>query len=240
MATKRALIIVDFQEDFCPPVSTSGLQREHITDSLQNGSLAVGGGREIAPGINELLCLPFDLKIATKDFHPQTHISFASNHPPPHNNIGDRLTISNPYNENETQPVFLWPDHCVQGTPGADIVPELDISRIDHVIEKGQDARVEMFSAFEAPLYNPPVSRSGLEDLLRESQITDVYVCGLAADFCVKATAVDGARHGFKTFVIEDATKAVFPDKLPETHSVYDEKGITRLTTAQVKRLFDA
>lgn len=196
------------------------------------------GGRDIVPLINNLLCLPFDLKVATKDFHPQNHISFASNHAPPDNAIGSAHTVANPYNEKETQVVYLWPDHCVQGTRGVELVPDLDLSRVDHIIEKGQDSRVEMFSAFEAPLFDPPVARSDLEDTLRSAGITDIYVVGLASDFCVRWTAVDGARHGFRTYVIEEATRAVWPEKMAETHADYEQGGITRTTMDEVKQVF--
>ncbi|KAJ9666318.1 NAD(+) salvage pathway protein [Coniosporium apollinis] len=193
---KPALLIVDLQEDFCPP----------------NGSLAVAGGRDIAPIINSLLSLPFTLKVATKDFHPRDHISFASNHPPPHNKPFESvITIANPYNASETERTRLWPDHCVQGTPGAELIPELDIAKIQHVVEKGQDKRVEMYSAFAAPFRDPPVANSGLAERLRESGVTHVFVVGLAMDYCVNFTAVDAAKEGFETYVVEEATRAVDP-----------------------------
>ncbi|KAJ3753840.1 Isochorismatase-like protein [Lentinula raphanica] len=195
---KPALIIVDLQEDFCPP----------------NGSLAVAEGRSIAPIINDLLRLPFVKKIATKDFHPPNHVSFASNHPEPHNKpFTSFITIPNPHNPDETQTSRLWPVHCVQGTPGAELIPELDISKVHTMIEKGQDARVEMYSAFEAPFRNPIVKEasSGLAQSLRDAGVTDVFVVGLAMDYCVRSTAIDAAAEGFKTYVISEATKAVDP-----------------------------
>ncbi|KAJ6553872.1 Isochorismatase-like protein [Mycena sp. CBHHK59/15] len=176
-----ALLIVDLQEDFLPP----------------NGSLAVSGGRDIVPVINSLLASPlFDVKVATKDWHPADHISFAANHP--NRTIGR----SNSY---ETR---LWPVHCVQGTPGARLVPELDVDKVDKIIEKGQDKRVEMYSAFADPFENPRVAQSELQGYLKEQSVGKVYVVGLAMDYCVKATAEDAAKEGFTTFIIEDATKA--------------------------------
>lgn len=176
----------------------------------QNGSLAVTGGRDIAPLINELLALPFTLRIATRDFHPRDHLSFASNHEPPNNKPFESfVTIANPYNSAETETSRLWPDHCIQGTPGCELVPELDSSRIDHIIEKGQDSRVEMYSAFAAPFSNPLVASSGLAEILKKKQITHVYTVGLALDYCVKATAIDAAKNGFKAFVVKDASRAV-------------------------------
>lgn len=194
-----ALIIVDFQEDFCPPT----------------GSLAVAGGRDIAPTINTLLTYPFTLRIATKDFHPRDHISFASNHPAPDNKPFESLiTISNPSNPDENVTSLLWPDHCIQGTKGADLVPELDQTKIDHVVQKGLDRKVEMYSAFAAPFSNPPYAESGLGELLKEKSITHVYCVGLAFDYCVRCTAVDAAKLGFKTYVVDEGCRAVDPSTM--------------------------
>ena len=194
----------------------------------QNGALAVTGGRDIVPTINQLLALPFALKVATKDFHPQDHISFASNHPPPNNKPFESIiTINNPHNPDETQETRLWPDHCVQGTKGSELLPELDVGRVDHVVEKGQDKRVEMYSAFADPFQSPCVANSGLAQTLRDADITDVYVVGLAADYCVKYTALDAQREGFKTWVIGEATKAVDPSSLEEVHQGYEKAGVT-------------
>lgn len=177
---------------------------------MQNGSLAVTDGRSIAPVINKLLQLPWALRVATKDMHPEDHISFASNHPPPNNKpFESSITISNPHNPDETQTTRLWPVHCIAGSPGSELIPELDASHIDHVVEKGQDKRLEMYSAFCTPFLNPKIVETGLADTLREKQITHVFCVGLAADFCVKATAVDAAKEGFETFVIREGTKGV-------------------------------
>jgi nicotinamidase-related amidase len=199
MTFTPALIIVDFQEDFCPP----------------NGSLAVTDGRSISSVINLLLDLPFAIKIATKDWHPADHISFASNHPPPNNvPFSSTVTIPNPLGGEEAQTTRLWPIHCVQGTKGAELVPELDVSKVDRIVEKGMDKRVEMYSAFSAPFRKPIVAESGLAHVLREAGATHVYVVGLATDYCVKFTALDSAREGFQTLVIGEGTKPVDPDSL--------------------------
>lgn len=211
MTFKPALVIVDVQEDFCPP----------------NGSLAVAGGRDIVPLVNDLLALPFPLKIATKDFHPQDHISFASNHEAPNNKPFESLiTISNPLNPSETQETRLWPDHCVQGTKGSELLPELDTTKVHVVVEKGQDKRVEMYSAFADPFENPCVSKSGLAKLLHEAEVTDVFVAGLAADYCVRYTALDSAKEGFKTRVIGEATRAVDPSSMDIILKEYNEAGV--------------
>jgi len=212
MSFKPALVVVDMQEDFCPP----------------DGALAVTGGRDIVPTINELLTYPFALKVATKDYHPRDHISFASNHTAPNNKpFESTFIIKNPHNPEETQETRLWPDHCIQGTKGAELLPELLISKVDRIVEKGQDKRVEMYSAFADPFKSPCVAKSDLAETLRTAGITDVYVVGLAADYCVKYTALDAQKEGFKTWVVSDAVKAVDPSAMDDVHKEYAEIGVT-------------
>lgn len=103
----------------------------------------------------------------------------------------------------------MWPDHCVQGTTGANIIPELDISKVTHLIKKGEDKRVESYSAFGPPFRRPAVGMSTLQTTLEEVGIKRVFACGLAFDFCVKFTAIDAAEAGFETYVIEDLTNSV-------------------------------
>lgn len=190
---KAGLAVIDAQEDFCEP----------------SGSLAVSGGRALAPVWNDLLSLPFAVKLATRDYHPADHISFASQHDGKQP-FTDSHTIKNPENaDDEAFTTLLWPDHCVQGTKGCEFIPELDVSKTTQTIEKGQDKRVESYSAFGPVYRNPAVGMSGLGDSLKEAGVTDLFVVGLAFDYCVKHTAIDAVEHGFKTFVIEDATKAV-------------------------------
>ncbi|KAF7373829.1 Isochorismatase domain-containing protein [Mycena sanguinolenta] len=197
MAAKTALIIVDLQEDFCPP----------------NGSLAVSGGRDIIPVVNNLLGSPvFDFRVTTKDWHPVDHISFAVNHPEPNNRPFESFAkVINPHNSSESYETRLWPVHCVQGTPGAELVPELNIAKIDKIVEKGQDKRVEMYSAFADPFENPCVARSELGGYLKDNGVGKAYVVGLAMDYCVRATAKHAVKEGHETYIIEDATKAVDP-----------------------------
>ncbi|KAI1105545.1 pyrazinamidase/nicotinamidase [Jackrogersella minutella] len=223
---RPALIVVDLQEDFCPP----------------DGSLAVANGRDVTPLINKLLALPFVVKIATKDWHPRDHISFAANHEGK-SPFEDAATIVNPYNESETYESRLWPIHCVQGTPGAELVPELRSSQLDMVLEKGTDPRVEMYSPFYDPFTSPRVYDSGLAQVLKEKQVSDVYVVGLAADYCVKSAAVDAAKEGFKTFLIEECTRAVDVSAWPGCKREIEASGarvvsidgpeVCRLMTAQ-------
>ncbi|KAI0720347.1 isochorismatase family hydrolase [Cerioporus squamosus] len=209
---RPALILVDVQEDFCPP----------------NGSLAVPEGRDIVPVLNDLLKLPFILKIATKDHHPPDHVSFAANHPGAAPFVST-TTIVNPANPAETYETQLWPVHCVIGTPGNELLPELDHARIDAVVLKGTDPRVEMYSAFRSPLRDPPLASavSDLEARLRAADVTDVFVVGLAGDFCVVNTALDAAELGFATFVVEEGTRCVGgAEAWAKTRSLLEEKGV--------------
>lgn len=158
--------------------------------------------------INNLLIYPFELKIATRDYHPADHISFASQHAGAQP-FTSTHTITNPENEEEKQTTRLWPDHCVQGTPGCELIDELDTSKLDLVLDKGQDKRVESYSAFGPPFRSPKVSMTGLADTLREHEIRVVFIVGLAFDYCVKYTAIDAVKEGFKTTVFEALTPAV-------------------------------
>lgn len=153
--------------------------------------------------------MPFKLKIATQDCHPRDHISFASQHPP----FSSPLTTYNPNAQDPNDPekidITLWPDHCIQGTPGCQFIPELDIALTNDIVPKGMDRRVEAYSGFGPSFRNPPVAMSNLDQLLRNNDIRRVFVCGLALDYCVKYTAMDAARANMETFVVEDACRAV-------------------------------
>lgn len=226
MSFTPALVVVDMQEDFCPP----------------NGAIAVPGGRDIVPAINELLSLPFALKVATRDWHPRDHVSFASNHPAPDNKPFTSTTIiANPLNPDECIETRLWPDHCIQGTPGADLIPELAITKVDRIVSKGQDKRIEMYSAFADPFTRPCVVRSELAQALRAAHVTDVYCVGLAADYCVKSTALDASKEGFRTWVVREAAMAVDPAALEAVHSAYATAGVgvVDMEGAEVQRVRD-
>ncbi|KAM0282386.1 hypothetical protein ACHAQH_003066 [Verticillium albo-atrum] len=219
---KPALIVVDFQEDFCPP----------------HGSLAVPNGRDIAPIVNTLLNLPFIARIATKDWHPVDHISFASNHPDA-SPFTSTTEITNPANPSESYASRLWPVHCVQNTPGAALVPELDADRLTKTVEKGHVRDVEMYSAFRDPY---GVVDSGLAESLRSQGATDVFVVGLAGDYCVKCTAVDAAREGFRTYVVEEGTRCVEPEKWEGCKGELEAGGVRVVTVegSEVRRVRDA
>lgn len=182
-------------------------------------------GRDIIPTVNKLLDLAFIIKIATKDWHPADHISFASNHPgkKPYT---DFTTVINPSNASETYETRLWPDHCIQHTKGAELIPELDTKKIDKIVEKGQVKEVEMYSAFYDPLEKPRVSDSGLAGVLKEKGVTDVYVVGLAFDYCVKCTAIDAAKEGFRTVVVAEGTRAVDASAWDQITEELKSKGV--------------
>lgn len=169
--------------------------------------------------MNELLSLPFTIKIATKDWHPHDHVSFASNHPAPDNVPSVSTTIIvHPLDPTRSYETLLWPIHCIQGTPGAELIAEMPSDRFDVIIEKGIDSRVEMYSAFTDPFHEPPftaestsISTSKLPKVLHDEKITHVYIVGLAQDFCVRASAIDSVKFGYETFVVMEGTRAVFP-----------------------------
>ncbi|KAH7367736.1 isochorismatase [Plectosphaerella cucumerina] len=219
---RPALIVVDFQEDFCPP----------------NGALAVGDGRSIAAVVNDLLQRDFVTKIATKDWHPADHTSFASNHPGAEPFIST-TAIVNPRNPAEEYTSRLWPVHCVQGTAGAELVPELDVTRIDEIVEKGQVREVEMYSAFYDPFKAPRVADSGLAGRLRDAGVTDVYVVGLAGDYCVKCTALDAASEGFNVWLVEEGTRCVDPGSWEDVKTDLQAAGVkvVSATGPEVRRV---
>jgi nicotinamidase-related amidase len=137
------------------------------------------------------------------------------------------VTITNPLNPSETRESLLWPKHCVQGTKGAELLPELDVSKVHKIVKKGQDKEIEMYSAFADPFENPCVSKTDLAKILHDEGITDVFVAGLAADYCVKCTAIHSAKEGFKTRVIGEATRAVDPTSMDEVLKEYKDAGVT-------------
>lgn len=156
--------------------------------------------------------MPFALKIATRDFHPQDHISFHTSHGPPNNKpFESSVNINDPGNESRTHQIPIWPVHCVQGTKGAEIIPEIDVSKFDMIVEKGKDKRLEMFSAFADVFGNKSSDAASIDlaDTLKDAVITHVFVVGLAGDYCVRCTAIDAKKEGFEVYVIEDVTRSV-------------------------------
>jgi nicotinamidase/pyrazinamidase len=175
----KALLIVDVQNDFCP-----------------GGALEVPGGDQIIPVINAL-SNTFDSVIQTQDWHPEGHSSFASSH----SDKEPFETIEMPYG---TQ--VLWPDHCVQGSGGADFHPDLETNRSQLIVRKGFRKEIDSYSAF---FENDDKTSTGLTGYLRERDIDTLYAVGLATDFCVKWSVLDGIKEGFDLFVVEDAVKGI-------------------------------
>ncbi len=175
----KALVIVDVQNDFCP-----------------KGALAVPEGDQVVDTINRIQP-EFDLVVATQDWHPAEHGSFAANHPG--RCVGDQIDL-------DGLAQILWPVHCVQGTAGAELHPELNRSRIARVFQKGADPTVDSYSGF---FDNGHRHATGLAEYLQGQGVTEVYVCGLATDYCVMFTALDAVGLGFKTHLLEKACRGV-------------------------------
>ncbi len=175
----KALLLVDIQNDFLP-----------------GGALAVPHGDEIVAVANRLQP-HFDLVVATQDWHPRGHGSFAANHPG--KRAGEMVELGG-------QPQVLWPVHCVQGTPGAEFAPGLETVGLEDVFFKGIDAGVDSYSAF---FDNAAERSTGLGEYLREAGVGSLYILGLATDYCVKLSALDAVRLGFPTCVVEDGCRAV-------------------------------
>jgi len=173
-----ALIIIDVQNDFCP-----------------GGALAVPEGDAIIPAINAIAPL-FDKVIATQDWHPLNHISFAAHH---HKKPYETVTIG-------ALTQVLWPVHCVPGTAGAELHRDLDTSPVDLILRKGTDPSIDSYSAF---FENDRVTETGLHYYLQGLNIQNVFLCGLATDYCVLYSALDAQQLGFDTTVIIDATRGI-------------------------------
>jgi nicotinamidase/pyrazinamidase len=203
---KAALIIVDVQNDFIP-----------------GGALAVNEGDHVVPLINELQ-EKFTHVIATQDFHPADHGSFAANHSG--KNPGEFIELAG-----LTQ--ILWPVHCVQGSPGAEFHPALNQSQWEAIFQKGKNPEVDSYSGF---FDNARRGDTGLGDYLKLKGIEQVFVCGLALDYCVKFTALDAKSLGFETALIVDATRAVNLNSKDGESAIaeMDEAGITILTSQEL------
>src|SRR5712664_1603411 len=175
----RTLILVDIQNDFLP-----------------GGALAVPRGNEVVPVANRLQP-GFKLVVATQDWHPAGHGSFASTHPG--RKAGELAELAG-------LPQVLWPDHCVQGSPGAAFAPGLEMNRVETIFRKGTDPRIDSYSGF---FDNGHRKSTGLGEWLRQKDVSEVFVCGLATDYCVKFTALDAVQFGFKTLLVQDASRGV-------------------------------
>lgn len=175
----KSLIIVDVQNDFLP-----------------GGALEVSKGDEVISAINQLQ-REYDLVVATQDWHPNDHLSFGSQHP--EHNLFDVIDLNGFAQK-------LWPNHCIQGTLGAALADTLDQHRIEAVFRKGLEKEIDSYSGF---FDNGKRKVTGLHGYLQSRGVTEVHVCGLAADFCVFFTAMDALELRYRTAIISRATKAI-------------------------------
>ena len=175
----KTLIIIDLQNDFIP-----------------GGALAVPGGDEIVTKINELQG-KFDLVIATQDWHPKGHFSFAASHD------GKAEFQKIPWRDQEQ---VLWPVHCVQNSEGAEFHPDLETVKIETIFRKGTDPEIDSYSGFYD---NAHLKSTGLAGYLKEKGAEDLYFCGLAAEYCVFFSIMDALQENFQATLIEDATRAL-------------------------------
>jgi nicotinamidase/pyrazinamidase len=192
----NALVIVDVQNDFMP-----------------GGSLEVPHGDIILPLINRLQ-KDFDLVVATQDWHPQNHKSFASNH-----------SNKKPFNEINLHGMkqILWPDHCVQGSKGAEFHPDLEINKIEAIFRKGMNPEIDSYSGFYD---NDHKKSTGLSGYLKEKGISELYFCGLTSDICVYYTIKDSLKEGFSATLIEDASRPLSNDALASIKSELRKMGV--------------
>ena len=202
LSPHAALIVVDVQPDFMP-----------------GGALACHEGDAIVPGIDQLLrSHVFRHVVATQDWHPHGHISFASSHPG--RAPFEQIALYG-------QPQTLWPDHCVQGSPGAELHPGIDRAALDAVIRKGRDPRVDSYSGFREN-HGPGGARpsTGLAGWLRERGVDEVFVCGLARDVCVLWTAQDAVELGFRASLLWDLSRPVTPASDDATRATLQARDI--------------
>ena len=193
----EAILVIDVQNDFCP-----------------GGALAVAGGDEIVAPINALVP-EFAVRVFTQDWHPQDHLSFASNH----DGAEPMSMVEMPYG-----PQVLWPDHCIIGSEGAEFHRSLDTRSADMIIRKGFRREIDSYSAFFENDHKTP---TGLEGYLRSRNVDTVTVVGLATDFCVNYSAVDAAKLGFKVGVVESLCRAIdFDGSLEAARSGMQDAGV--------------
>jgi nicotinamidase/pyrazinamidase len=191
----KALIIVDIQNDFLP-----------------GGALEISNGDEIIDFVNRIQP-KYELVVATQDWHPADHKSFASMHV--EHNVFDVIDWKG-------YPQTLWPNHCVQGTQGANLSELLDTNSIQAIFRKGLDKKVDSYSGF---FDNQRVRNTGLHGYLQDMKVTEVHICGLAADFCVYFTAMDAIDLGYKTVIISKGTKAIDKDAYMKKKEMFLQKG---------------
>jgi nicotinamidase/pyrazinamidase len=201
-ASGAALLVIDVQRDFLP-----------------GGSLAVPEGDAVIPVINQLGAIFRDV-VLTQDWHPQEHISFASTH-------GRRPFVETVEASYGTQ--TLWPDHTLQDSPGAALHPDLFLPHAGLIVRKGFRKEVDSYSAF---LENDHRTSTGLAGYLRDRGLSKLYLCGLAWDYCVGYSALDGLSLGFDVTVIEDAVRGIAPETIADMTRRWDEAGVKRVQSS--------
>lgn len=203
----RGLIIVDIQNDFLP-----------------QGSLGIATAEEILPLVNRMLNLPFETRIGTQDWHPSGHCSFASTWA---KKVGERIVIDD-IEQN------MWPDHCIQGTRGAEFSNALDVACFDHVVHKGIDPKVDSYSTF---FDNQRLRSTGLESYLRQKESNELYFAGLATEYCVFYSVMDAIALGFQPFVVLDACRGIdlHPGDVERALRTMIENGAKLITTEEVE-----
>lgn len=204
----KALLLVDIQNGFCP-----------------GGNLPVPDGEKIVPVANRLIEEGgYDVIVASQDWHPEDHGSFASQHP------GKR-----PFDMGELcgQPQMLWPDHCVQGTSDAEFHPDLKIDEVDYIQQKGENPAIDSYSAFRD---NDKAAVTGLAGYLRAQQINELDICGLATDYCVKFSALDAVEMlpGVQICFIEDASRGIDPKGVKAAIEEMRQKGVGIVRSRQI------
>lgn len=204
----KALLLIDIQNGFCP-----------------GGNLPVAEGDAVVPVANTLMKSGrYDLVVASQDWHPADHGSFASQHPG-----------KAPFDMGELagQPQVMWPDHCVQSTPDAQFHPDLDTGAIDHVQRKGEDRRVDSYSAFRD---NDRTALTGLADYLRARNVTELDIMGLATDYCVRFSALDAVEMlpGVKIRLIADGCRGIDPKGVEEALTAMRSAGVEIIESREI------
>jgi len=204
----KALLLIDIQNGFCP-----------------GGNLAVPDGDKVVPVANQLIeSGKYDLIVASQDWHPEGHGSFASSHPG--KQPFDLHVLSG-------KPQMMWPDHCVQGTKDAELHPELRVPEIDLILQKGENHHVDSYSAFRD---NDQDAITGLSNFFQDQAVDEIDICGLATDYCVKFSALDALEMlpGVKVRFIEDASRGITPEGVTAAIDEMRAKGIGIITSADV------